>query len=160
MLASRLVIPGLVAALAATATAQAQAQDTTLTAAGTATAVPRPANRHEETSIAKAVEAAEAAALPRAVADAREHARQLARAAGVGLGDLVSIADSPTGYPVYYATFGPFGGGRFCNRQPRFRTTIDSSGRRRPVRLKGTHVVCHVPPRVSASVSLTFKVKR
>ena len=141
------------------ATATAQAQDTTLTAVGNATAVPKPTNRHNEAAIDKAVEAAKAAALPRAVRDAREHARQLARASGLTLGDLVSITDSPSGYPTYYG-FGPFGPGQFCNRQSRFKTTVDANGRRRRVRLKGTHVVCRVPPHVSASVSLTFKVKR
>lgn len=159
MLSHRLALAGIVASMFVV-TASAQAEDAKLTATGTATAVPKPANRQDEAAIAKAVKAAEAAALPRAVADAREHARQLARAARLKLGDLVTINNSPAGYPSFYPTFGPYGPGRFCNRQPRRRIVVDPSGRRRSVPLKGTRVVCRVPPRVSASVSLTFEVKR
>src|SRR4051812_31819998 len=94
------------AAVPAAASAQAPP---TIVAMGTATAKPEPSDRKSETSIRDAVEAANATALPKAITEAREHAGELATAAGLKLGPLLSIADgAANGYPFIYA-FGTFG---------------------------------------------------
>jgi hypothetical protein len=138
--------------VASTAAAQAPP---TITATGAATAKPDPSNRKSDTSIREAVEAANAEALPKAIAEAREHAAELATAAGMRLGPLLSISDAPNaGYPFVYA-FGAFGNGKFCG-QVRNTHTVVRNGVRRRVAGKGTHKVCRVPATVVASVSLTF----
>ena len=133
-------------------------QPATLTASGTAQVKPEPDNRKSDASIRQAVEAAETEALPKAIAEAREHANKLAAAAGVKLGALVSISDSPApGYPYYYGQYGTFGNGKFCG-QVRNTKFVVRDGRRRRVVTKGTHKVCRVPPQVQASASVTFAI--
>ena len=114
--AAQLIAAGAVL-LAFPAGALAQASPPTLTASGTATEVPDPDNRRSETSIRAAVEAAEADALPRAVAEARTHATALAAAAGLTLGALISISDAPqTPYFSFYGSLGTFPNGRYCGQ--------------------------------------------
>jgi uncharacterized protein YggE len=134
-------------------------QPATLTASGSAQVKPEPSNRKSEASIHQAVEAAETEALPKAIAEAREHANKLAAAAGVKLGALVSISDSPApGYPFfYYGQYGTFGNGKFCGQVRNTRFVV-RDGRRRRVAAKGTHKVCRVPPQVQASASVTFAI--
>ena len=142
----------------AAAPAHAQQPATTLTANGLGEAKPEPENRRSDRSIREAVAAANAKALPDAMANARAHAAELAAAAGVTLGPLVSIADSPNnGYPFFYGQNGTFGNGRYCG-QVRNTHTVVRNGVRRRVAGKGTHRVCRVPPEVYASVALTFSV--
>jgi hypothetical protein len=153
--AAALIAAGALAAIPSSAAAQAPA--TTLTATGSADVAPDPQNRRSETSIRRAVEEAEAAALPRAVSDAREHAARLAAAAGLRLGPLISIADAPANaFPFYYGQVGRFPDGRFCGTVRRTRTVVRNGVRRRVS--AGTRRVCRVPGRVFAAVQLTYAV--
>jgi uncharacterized protein YggE len=138
--------------------AAAQQPATTLTASGSAQVKPEPQNRRSEASIRRAVDAANAEALPKAVADARGKAADLAAAAGLRLGPLVSISDAPAnGFPFYFPQNGTFGNGRFCGAV-RNRRTVVRNGVPRRVPARGTHRVCRVPSQVVTSVSLTFSV--
>jgi hypothetical protein len=138
--------------------APAYAQQPTLTANGSGQAKPAPEDRHSDASIRAAVDAANVAALPKAIADARAHAARLATAAGMTLGPLLSIADTPSnGYPFYYGQNGTFGNGHFCGKVRNTKTVVRNGVRRR-VAAKGTHRTCRVPAEVYAAVSLTFSV--
>jgi uncharacterized protein YggE len=151
-----LSLVALCAVLAAPAHAQQPAR--TLTAAGIGQAKPKPENRRSDRSIRAAVAAANAKAVPEAMANARAHAAELATAAGVTLGPLISIADSPSnGYPFFYGQNGTFGNGHYCG-QVRNTKTVVRKGVRRRVAAKGTHRACRVPPQVYASVALTYTV--
>jgi uncharacterized protein DUF541 len=142
----------------AAAPAHAQQPTTTLTANGLGEAKPEPENRKSDRSIREAVAAANAKALPDAMANARAHAAELAAAAGVTLGPLVAIADAPNnGYPFFYGQNGTFGNGHYCGQVRNTRTVVRNGVRRR-VAAKGTHRVCRVPAEVYASVALTFSV--
>ena len=152
-------LPLSLVALSALAAAPAHAQQpaTTVTANGLGEAKVEPEDRKSDASIRKAVEAANAKALPEAMANARKHAAELAAAAGVTLGPLVSIADgSDNGY-LFYAQRGTFGNGHYCGKVRNTRTVVRNGVRRRVV-TKGTHRVCRVPPEVYATVSMTFSV--
>ena len=154
--AAQLIAAGAVL-LAFPAGALAQTPPPTLTASGSALAVPEPDNRRSETSIRAAVEAAEAEALPRAVADARAHATALAAAAGLTLGALISISDAPPSpYFSIYGQLGTFPNGRYCGQVRRTRTVVRNGVRRRVS--AGTRRVCRVPPQVVSSVQLTYAV--
>lgn len=148
----------LTAALALAVPASASAQTPpTITATGLADAKPEPENRRSDASIRKAVEEAEAKALPRALTAAREQAGALAAAAGLTLGPLVAIADAPANqFPYYYSQLGTFGNGRYCGNVRRVRTVVRNGVRRRVS--AGTRRVCRVPPRVFASVQVTYSV--
>ena len=153
---AHLIVTGVVL-LAFPAGAHAQTAPPTLTASGTALAVPEPENRRSETSIRAAVEAAEAEALPRAVADGRNHATALAAAAGLTLGALISISDAPpTPYYSFYGPLGTFPNGRYCGQVRRTRTVVRNGVRRRVS--AGTRRVCRIPPQVVSSVQLTYAV--
>jgi hypothetical protein len=146
----------LVALTLAAAPAHAQ-QPVTLTANGIGEAKPAPENRKSDASIRKAVADSNAKALPEAMDNARTHAAELATAAGVTLGPLISISDSPNnGYGFFFQN-GTFGNGHFCGQVRNTRTVVRNGVRRR-VATKGTHRVCRVPAEVYASVSLTFSV--
>lgn len=137
----------------------AQAQTpATLSASGVAEATVKPENRNSETSIRAAVDAARAQALPKAVTKAKANALSLATAAGVTLGALVSITDA-AGQPNYFSPYGygSFGVDRYCGQIPNYKTVV-RDGRRRRVRVKGTHRVCRVPPRISATATVTFAI--
>jgi uncharacterized protein YggE len=148
---------GVALAFAAALPAVADAQQPTITAAGQGEVKPEPKNRKIDVSIRKAVEVAHAAALPLAIADARAKAAELAAAAGLTLGPLVSIADAPQpGYPFSFSQQnGTFGNGHYCGKVRNFKTVVRNGARRRVV-AKGTHTVCRVPPEVYANVSLVF----
>ena len=155
---------GLATALAAgvlcgTASAQAPASEPqrTLVAVGVASAPVTPQDRDSNASITKAVEDAEAAALPEALRDGREYAARLARAAGVTLGGLVSLSNAtgsfgPFGYPL-----GAFGPDRYCGNRRQAIVRRDAQGRRRVVGRR-TRRVCIVPPRATQQVTLTFAI--
>src|SRR4051812_16115210 len=83
----------------------------TLTASGIGEADVSPADRKDDASIRAAVEAANAKAIPLAMAEARKRAAALAAAAGLTLGPLVAVAD--TGGFAPYLTQGTFGNGHF-----------------------------------------------
>lgn len=156
-----LVAAILIAALLLVPIGVAQAADATITATGSAQVKPKPADRKSEASIAKAVEAAEDKALPVAIAEAKDYAAKLAKAAGIRLGALLSVANAPApGYPFgpFLQQNGTFGNGKFCGKVRNTKLVKLENGARRRVALKGTHKVCRVPFSVSASVSLTFAV--
>ena len=77
----------------------------TVAATGVASVKVRaPSDRTHEAPIRAAVEAAEAKALPRALADARAKAADLAKLSGLTLGGIESISDATA------SPYGPFGG--------------------------------------------------
>jgi uncharacterized protein YggE len=143
---------------AAPAAAQAPAPNT-ITVTGTGSVKPSPQDRKSNASIAKAVEAAEAAATPLAIADGRARAANLASLAGMTLGPLIAISEgvpSPFGfYGPVYGEQGTFGPGKFCGtvRTPIFRRT--PNGGRKLVRTRA-HRTCRIPPQVSESLGMTF----
>ena len=108
----RLLVASMVAVLLlpASALAQTPGPDRTIEATGVASVkVKAPSDRTHEAPIRAAVEAAEQKALPRAVAEARSKATELAKLSGMTLGAVVSISDagsSPYG-PFFNGTFGP-----------------------------------------------------
>ena len=140
-------------------TAQAQsAADRTVAATGAASVkVVAPKDRTHEGPIRAAVEAAEAKALPHAMAAAREKATELARLSGLTLGPIVAISDaqsSPYGpFIGFYSRFGP---DRFCGtvRQSVFKKS-KTTGKRVRVGSRSRHI-CQVPPTVTSSVTVTF----
>jgi hypothetical protein len=141
--------------LPASAHAQTPGPDRTVEATGVASVkVKAPSDRTHEAPIRAAVEAAEEKALPRAVAEARSKATDLAKLSGLTLGAIVSISDtgtSPYG-PFFYGTFGP---DRFCGT---IRTAVykrGKDGKRHRVGTRTRHT-CRVPPTVTSTVSLTF----
>jgi uncharacterized protein YggE len=145
--------------LAAVSEAQAPAPtpERTLVATGTGQAKVTPADRRDNASIAKAVEEAEAKALPAAIADAKANAQALATAAGVTLGGLVSISDQVAA-PGYFGPFyvnGTFGPGRFCAKIRTVHFVTGKDGKRHR-KLSAPHKVCRVPPTVTKQASLTY----
>lgn len=146
--------------LAAVSSAQAPATSTerTLVATGSGQVKVTPTDRMDNASIAKAVEEAEAKALPAAIADAKANAQALATAAGVTLGGLLSISDQVAAAPGYFGPFytnGTFGPGRFCARIRTFHFVKGKDGKRHR-KLSAPHKVCRVPPTVTKQASLTY----
>jgi Protein of unknown function (DUF541) len=141
--------------LPASALAQTPGPERTIEATGVASVkVKAPSDRTHEAPIRAAVEAAEEKALPRAVAEARSKATELAKLSGMTLGAVVSISDagvSPYG-PFFYGTFGP---DRFCGT---IRTAVfkrGKDGKRHRVGTRTRHT-CRVPPTVTSTVTVTF----
>ena len=141
--------------LPASAHAQTPGPDRTIEATGVASVkVKAPSDRTHEAPIRAAVEAAEDKALPRALAEARSKAADLAKLSGLTIGAIVSISDtasSPYG-PFFYGSFGP---DRFCGT---IRTTVfkrGKDGKRHRVGTRTRHT-CRVPPTVTSTVTVTF----
>jgi hypothetical protein len=117
----------------------------------------KPSNRRNNASIQRAIDRAEAAALPRAFQAARVRATELAGLSGMTLGDIISVSDVPAspygpfGFGIFEGTFGP---GRWCGtiRRPLFRRV---DGRRRRVGTR-TRRVCHFPSEVYVSLTVTY----
>jgi uncharacterized protein DUF541 len=152
------LIAALAVAAAAPSAAQAQqpAPARTVEAQGVASVKVTPRDRQRESSIRAAVEAAEDKALPLAVAEAREYAAKLAQLAGLTLGEIVSIGQTPSvPYGPFFGPAGTFGPGRFCGtiRRPVFERGADGRRRRVGTRARRT---CRVPPFAAASVTVTF----
>lgn len=150
--------------LASIAGAQAPATGTerTLVATGVGTAKVTPRDRNDNKSIVAAVEAADQAALPRSIAEAREEAGRLAAAAGVALGPLLSISNSaaiPSYFGPYYGPYvqGAFGPGRYCGTVRRSVFRRNKQGKRVRVGSRARRV-CRVPREVSRTVTLTFAI--
>ncbi len=104
-------------ALTAAAPAVAQAAHKSVTATGTGQARVHPKNRHRNSSIVAAVNAARKASIQRAVRNAHKLAHLYAKAGGLILGGVVSISDAQTS--AFYGLgvggeFGPFGFNRYC----------------------------------------------
>jgi hypothetical protein len=153
------------AALAAGAGSSAHAQQPaaaakTVSANGIGQVAVKPQDRHNNASIVAAVEAAEAKAVPQAVAGARERATDLARAAGLTIGAVQSVAETqPSPFGPYFAGPAaypaPFGKDKYCGDERRPRVVRDANGRRRVVGTRKVHV-CRVPPFVVVNLSVTF----
>jgi hypothetical protein len=135
----------------------AQAQDRSVSSQGAASVkVKAPSDRKHEAPIRAAVEAAEHKALPRAIADARDKATELAQLAGLTLGPIVSISDAPTSpYGPFFGFYGTFGPDRFCGtiRTAVFKT--NKAGKRVRVGSRSRHT-CRVPATVTSTVTVTF----
>ena len=150
-----LVASSIALLLPASAVAQEPAPGRTVEAAGVASVkVKAPRDRTHEAPIRAAVEAAEEKALPRALADARSKAADLAKLSGLTLGAIVSISDTATSVygPFFYGTFWP---DRFCGT---IRTAIvkrGKDGKRHRVGTRTRHA-CRVPPTVTSTLSVTF----
>ena len=142
---------------ASTAHAQTSAPERTVAAQGVASVkVVAPRDRTHEGPIRAAVEAAEAKALPHAMAAARENPTILARLSGLTLGAIVSVSDvqvPPYGPFGFYGTFGP---DRFCGtvRTAVIRTD-KTTGKRKRVGFRTRHT-CRVPATVTSSLTVTF----
>lgn len=149
--------------LAAVANAQAPVpttQQRTLVAVGTGTINVTPKDRNDNASIVAAVRAANDKALPAALTDARTQATQLAAAAGVTLGPVISLSNSGTSgtgvfYGPYYSVVGTFGPNRFCGTVRTRSSSVDKRGVRHYGRPK-SHRVCRVPSVIQRSVQLTY----
>jgi Protein of unknown function (DUF541) len=140
----------------ASASAQAPAPDRTIQATGIASVrVEAPTDRTHEAPIREAVEAAEAKALPRALAEARSKAADLARLSDLTVGAIVSVSDTPSSPYGPFGFYGTFGPDRFCGtvRTPVFKRGKD--GKRHRVGTRTRHT-CRVPPFVTSTVSVTF----
>jgi hypothetical protein len=150
-------ILGCAIALAAPAAAQA-ASDQTITALGSGQAKIKPADRHSNASIAKAVDEAYARAVPRAIADARADGQQLAAAANLVLGAIRSVDENVSSIGYYYGppSPGPFGPDTYCQTIRRVIHRRDRSGRLHVIRTK-RRKVCHVPPFATATLAVTFE---
>ena len=116
----------------------------------------KPSNRRSNASIQRAVDRAEAAALPRAFRAADVRAAELARLSGLTLGEIIAVSDVPAspygpfGFGSFEGTFGP---GRWCGTIRRsVLRRVD--GRRR--RVTRTRRVCHFPPEVYVSLTVTY----
>jgi hypothetical protein len=147
------------AVLAAPAGAQAPLAPTrTIVAVGASSASVSPADRKSNPSIKAAVDAAAKQALPEAITEGRDEAGELAAAAGVTLGELVTISNAPLSpYGPFSYSLGPFGPGQFCGDRTVAVVRRDAQGRRRVVGRRKRHV-CIVPPRVTQQVTLTYAI--
>ena len=146
----------LAATLAPSALAQSQR---TVTAVGSTQVSVTPADPKENASIVAAVDAAEQAAIAPALADARARAERLAAAAGLTLGDIVSVGDvvsQPYGPFGGTNSFGPFGVDRYCGVITRAVTRrVPGTNRRRVVGRRRVRV-CHYPRRLTNVLEVTF----
>ena len=141
---------------AAPAAAQQPSDQRTVTAIGEGIARVRPADRHDNASIRKAIAGARKKVLPRALADARKDASALASGTGLVLGDVLSVGETPPSpFGGYYgdAEEGVFGPGRYCGRT-RVSVLRRINGRRR--RVVRTRRVCRFPSQISRSVTITY----
>jgi hypothetical protein len=130
----------------------------TIVAAGASSAPVSPQDRKSNDSIKAAVDAAADKALPAAITEGRKQAGELAAAAGVTLGELMTISNAPSSpYGPFPYNLGPFGTGQFCGNRTTAVVRRDAKGRRRVV-ARRTRRVCVVPPRVTQQVTLTFAI--
>jgi hypothetical protein len=131
-----------------------------VTTIGVASVSVKPSDRKDNASIKEAVEAADAAARPKAIASARERAGELAQAAGLTLGGVTSVSEAST-FPYYgpfgvpYGLQGTFGPGKYCGQVRSSHIKRDANGRAHRVFGK-RHRICRVPPTVTVSLTVTF----
>jgi curli biogenesis system outer membrane secretion channel CsgG len=150
-------IAGCALALAAPAAAQA-ASDQTITALGTGQAKVKPADRHSNASIKKAVDEAYDRAVPRAIADAREDGQKLAAAANLVLGAILSVDENVSSIGFYYGPVnqGRFGPDTYCRTLRRVIHRRDRSGRLHVIRTT-RRKVCSVPKFAVSTLAVTFE---
>ena len=127
-----------------------------VTAIGFASATVDATDGDSEGEIRRAVAAANESARPRAFADARRRAQQIAAAAGMRLGALWSVGVDPN-VPYYGGGVvqGTFGGNDYCGRR---RVVVGvktlPSGRR--ARQYKTRDICQAPKDVTVYLTVTF----
>jgi len=156
-LSARVLAPAAaVLAMAAPAVAD---QSKSVTATGTGTAKVVAKNRHSESSIEKAVDAARKAAIPQALDEAHEYALLYARAAGLKLGSVLEVSDASGQTNGFYGPYGvgfygSFGPNQYCGiaPQPVFKVV---RGKRKIVGTKRVHR-CFVPPSVTTTLTVTY----
>jgi hypothetical protein len=150
-----LVASSILALVPASAAAQ-QPAGRTVAATGVASVrVSAPSDRTHEAPIRAAVEAAEAKALPRALADARAKAADLAKLSGLTLGGIESISDAAVSAYGPFGFYGTFGPDRFCGT---IRTSVfkrGKDGKRHRVGSRTRHT-CRVPATVTSTLTVTF----
>jgi hypothetical protein len=119
-----------------------------------------PKNRHSNSSIAAAYDAAERASVSKAIAAAHDNALQYAAAAGLTLGSVESVSDA-TGGGYYFGGpppfYGPFGPGKFCGRiqTPVFKKV---KNHRRVARFRRVYR-CIVPSFASLTLTVTYNAE-
>jgi len=134
------------------------AVDTVVSTATAQSRVRAPApDRRSNATIERAVQAARARALPRAVSAARTEADTLAAAAGLHAGAVVGIRrdSSPLGY--WDQDAGRFGPGVWCGRVFSRRTVRQADGTTK--RVTASRHRCPVPKTASIRVTLTFAAR-
>jgi hypothetical protein len=154
---------GTVAAAAVLAVPAAEAQAPpakSVTTIGIGTASVKPADRKSNASIKEAVDAADDAARPKAIASAKERATELAQASGLTLGGITSVSEASQ-FP-YYGPFGPpyalqgtFGPGKFCGTTRSSHLKRDKNGNVHRV-LGKRHRVCRFPSTINVQLTVTF----
>jgi uncharacterized protein YggE len=154
----RLLAPAVVALSLGLLAGPAQAQDRTVVAYGQGSVKPTPKDKNSNASIAAAVKAAAAKALPLAIANAQQQATELATAAGVTLGQLLSISNEQQQpfYGPFFGQDGTFGPGRYCGKSTTIRRVKGKNGKTRIVR--STRRRCRIPSQVVRQVELTYEI--
>lgn len=150
------VLSGMIVAALVLAPPALADQSKSVTATGTGLVTVVPKNRHSNSSIAAAVDAARRAGIAGAMRQAHEYALEYAAAAGLTLAAVVSVSDAQPNGPGYFGPgfFGPFGPNRFCGtlRRPVFK----GAGRARKVTgFKRVHR-CFVPGPVATTLTVTY----
>jgi hypothetical protein len=142
--------------VAAPALGQSSTDGKTVTATGTGQARVHPKNRHSNSSIAAAVDAAHQAAIASALKEAHEYAVDYASAVGLTLGNILSVSDaSANGFFGPYGPggfFGPFGPGRYCGTTRRL---LNHPGPGVKPVFKKVHR-CIVPPFSYTTLTVTY----
>jgi uncharacterized protein YggE len=151
-------LAGCLAAVAGAQTPVPPATQPTVVSTGTGSAKVTPKDRTDNQSIQAAFDRAQATSLPLAFDDAKTQAGQLAAQAGVGLGALVTIANSPG--PVFYGPYGAngtFGAGQWCGNVRTRPVTVAKDGTRHYGKYR-THRTCRFPSSVTRTVTLTYVI--
>ncbi len=139
----------------AAAPAAAAAPDT-VTATGTGQSAVHPKNRHNNTSIASAYDAARQAAIGGALKDAHRYALAYAKGVGLTLGPVQSVSDAQN--TVFYGPgqfVGPFGPNQFCGTLRQAILKKEKNGRRKVVGTKKVHR-CIVPRFAFVTLTVTY----
>lgn len=151
-LVAPLVVAGLLAAGPPVAQA-APSQPQSVTATGTAETRVVPTNRHNNASIAAAVDAARKASIGGAVSQAHEYAQQYAAAVGLTLGSVISVSDVQSNNFYGSGQFlGPFGPNQYCGT---VRKLIGKPVRGKKPKFKKVHR-CLVPRFASTTLTVAY----
>ena len=154
---STVMVLGAMAVIPAAATAAnppATGTSQSVTATGTGQVRVKPANRHNNASIAAAVDKAHIAAIGGALSQAHEYASDYAASAGLTLGSVQSITDAVQS-PYYAgpgAFFGPFGTNQYCGTIERF---IGRPVKGKKLKLRKVHR-CFVPAFAYTTLTVTY----
>lgn len=140
---------------AAPALGESQTDGKTVTATGTGQARVHPKNRHSNSSIAAAVDAARKAAIGSAFNEAHEYAVDYAKQAGLTLGSVISVSDAQAnGFygpgPGFF--YGPFGPGKYCGT---LRQVVGRPAPGTKPKFKKVHR-CFVPPVAYTTLTVSY----